>query len=297
MNDIIERARKIKLLIMDCDGVLTDGRILMSANGDETKMFGVKDGHGIVMLHRAGLRTAIISGRKSAVVQARAKELGIHHLHEMAWVKLEPYEAILAEENLSDEAVCYVGDDVIDIPLLRRAGLAIAVADAVEEVKENAHYVTTKKGGFGAVREVVELILKAQGKWDELMKRYTEVEETVMLYRPIGSKELALIREANFKRFPPRLPEQPIFYPVLNEEYATKIARDWNAKYNTEKVGFVTGFRVRKDYLQAFEVQTVGGSIHQEYWIPADQLDEFNNNIVGDIKIIAEYRGLDETSE
>src|SRR5262245_49479152 len=126
-DEVIERARRIKLLILDCDGVLTDGRIHISASSDETKMFDVKDGHGIVMLHRAGLRSGIISGRKSLVVQKRVQELNIHHLHEMAWVKLEPYEAILAEENLTDECVCYVGDDVVDIPLLRRAGLAIAV--------------------------------------------------------------------------------------------------------------------------------------------------------------------------
>jgi 3-deoxy-D-manno-octulosonate 8-phosphate phosphatase (KDO 8-P phosphatase) len=173
-NDIIERARKIKMLILDCDGVLTDGRILITADGDEMKSFDVKDGHAIVMFHRAGFRSAIISGRKSAVVQKRVKELGIHHLHEMAWVKTEPYEAILAEEGLTDEAVCYVGDDVVDIPLLRRAGLAVAVADAVDEVKAFSDFVTERQGGRGAVREVIELILKAQDKWDELMSRYTQ---------------------------------------------------------------------------------------------------------------------------
>jgi 3-deoxy-D-manno-octulosonate 8-phosphate phosphatase (KDO 8-P phosphatase) len=173
-NDMIERARKIKMLILDCDGVLTDGRILITAEGDEMKSFDVKDGHAIVMFHRAGFRSAIISGRKSAVVQKRVKELGIHHLHEMAWVKTEPYEAILAEEGLTDEAVCYVGDDVVDIPLLRRAGLAVAVADAVDEVKAFSDFVTERQGGRGAVREVIELILKAQDKWDELMSRYTQ---------------------------------------------------------------------------------------------------------------------------
>src|ERR1041384_4877386 len=120
------------------------------------------------------LRSGVISGRKLGVLQRRRKELGIHHLHEMAWVKMEPYLAILAEEGLPDEEVCYVGDDVVDIPLLRRAGLAVAVADAVEEVKTRAHYVTRREGGRGAVREVVELILKAQGKWDEMMSRYTQ---------------------------------------------------------------------------------------------------------------------------
>ena len=123
------------------------------------------------------------------------------------------------------------------------------------------------------------------------------MEQTITLYRPIGSKELALIRESGFRCFPPRLPEQPIFYPVLNEEYATKIARDWNAKYNSEKVGYVTRSRVRKDYLQQYEVQTVGGSIHQEYWIPAEELEQFNANIIGEIEIIAEYRAIDKADK
>ena len=170
--DIVERARRIKLLILDCDGVLTDGRIIMLPDSDETKAFDVKDGHGIVMAQRAGLRIAIISGRKSSVVRARATELGVTHLYEMAWVKTEPYEKLLAEDGLTDEEVCYVGDDVVDIPLLRRAGLGVAVADAVEETKKHSHIVTERVGGRGAVREVIEFILKAQDKWDEAMIRY-----------------------------------------------------------------------------------------------------------------------------
>src|SRR5215510_887364 len=105
-QQINERARRVKLLVLDCDGVLTDGRIIMLPDGDETKAFDVKDGHAIVMAQRAGLRIAIISGRKSSVVRARAKELGVAHLHEMAWVKMEPFEKVLAEEGLSDEQVC-----------------------------------------------------------------------------------------------------------------------------------------------------------------------------------------------
>lgn len=171
-QDIIDRARKIKLLMLDCDGVLTDGRIILLPEGDETKAFDVKDGHAMVMAQRAGLRIAIISGRKSAVVRARAKELGVAHLHEMAWAKTDAYERVLAEEGLIEEEVCYVGDDVVDIPLLRRAGLAVAVADAVEETKQYSHAVTGRAGGRGAVREVIELILKTQGKWDEAMSRY-----------------------------------------------------------------------------------------------------------------------------
>ena len=173
-EEIIARASKIKLLLLDCDGVLTDGRIFLLPDGDETKSFDVKDGHAIVMLQRAGVKVGIISGRKSSIVRARAKELGIAHLHEMAWAKTEVYEKILIEERLKDEEVCYIGDDVVDIPLLRRAGLAVSVADAVEEAKQFSHLVTGREGGRGAVREVIELMLKAQGKWDEALSRYVE---------------------------------------------------------------------------------------------------------------------------
>lgn len=115
--------------------------------------------------------------------------------------------------------------------------------------------------------------------------------QTTMLYRPVGKDELALIHESGNTRFPPRLPEQPIFYPVLHEEYATQIARDWNARHNRDKVGYVTRFRVRADFLRRYEVQVVGGSAHQEYWIPAEELEEFNRHIIGEIEVIAEYRG------
>jgi len=112
-------------------------------------------------------------------------------------------------------------------------------------------------------------------------------DKVVMLFRPVGPKELELIRQSGYKAFPPRLPEQPIFYPVLNEEYATKIARDWNVPASGS--GYVTRFAVRADYLSRYEVQTVGGRIHQEYWVPAEELDEFNYNIVGQIEVIAEF--------
>ena len=116
------------------------------------------------------------------------------------------------------------------------------------------------------------------------------MENTTLLFRPVGQKEIQLIQESQFTAFPPRLPEQPIFYPVLNEEYATQIARDWNGKHSIEKVGYVTRFRVRSAYLNKYEVQTVGGSVHQEYWIPAEELSEFNRNIVGRIEVVSEYR-------
>lgn len=114
--------------------------------------------------------------------------------------------------------------------------------------------------------------------------------ETTILFRPVGQKELDLIRDSGFSKFPARLPEQAIFYPVLTEEYARQIARDWNAKHNEERVGYVTRFRVRTEYLKRYEIQTVGGSEHLEYWIPAEDLAEFNQNIVGAIEVIAEYR-------
>lgn len=117
--------------------------------------------------------------------------------------------------------------------------------------------------------------------------------DLITLYRPVGQKELDLIKESDYKSFPPRLPEQPIFYPVCNEEYAVQIARDWNAKHNNPKVGYVTRFQVRAEYLLRYEIQTVGGSVHQEYWIPSEELKEFNQNIVGLIEVIAEYRGED----
>ncbi len=116
------------------------------------------------------------------------------------------------------------------------------------------------------------------------------MSKTVILFRPVGKNELALIEESDFTAFPPRLPEQPIFYPVLNEEYATQIASDWNAKYNEDKVGYVTKFEVCKEFLDKYEVKTVGGKIHEEYWIPAEDLEKFNRNIVGKIKVIAEFR-------
>lgn len=118
-------------------------------------------------------------------------------------------------------------------------------------------------------------------------------EETTVLFRPVGQKEFELIRASGYTAFPPRLPEQPIFYPVLNEEYAAQIARDWNARREPEGVGYVTRFRVRTEYLRRHEVRTVGGPEHQEYWIPADQLVEFNRNIVGPVEVVAEFRGPD----
>lgn len=113
----------------------------------------------------------------------------------------------------------------------------------------------------------------------------------MVLFRPVGQAELDLIKASGFSAFPPRLPEQPIFYPVLNEAYATQIARDWNAKHNPDRVGYVTKFNVKTEFLDRYQVQTVGGAQHEEYWIPAKDLDDFNRNIVGRIEVVGEFRG------
>ena len=171
-EEVERRAAGVKLLLMDCDGVLTDGRITLVEGGDEQKSFHTRDGHGLVLLHRAGLRSGIVSGRSSGVVASRAADLGVAYVRQGALDKSKVFEELLAEAGVGPSEVAYVGDDVVDIPLMLRSGLAVAVADAAEDTRACAHYVTKLPGGFGAVREVCELILKAQGRWDELMERY-----------------------------------------------------------------------------------------------------------------------------
>jgi len=167
-----EKLKKIKLLILDVDGVLTDGRIIFDSNGVESKFFNVKDGHGIKMVQRSGIEVGIISGRESQVVYNRAVELGIGQVYQKSLDKLVPYRQMLEATGLTDEQVAFMGDDVIDIPLLKRVGFAAAPADAVDEVFPFAHFVAKNRGGWGAVREVCDLILKAQGSWDTITSRY-----------------------------------------------------------------------------------------------------------------------------
>jgi 3-deoxy-D-manno-octulosonate 8-phosphate phosphatase (KDO 8-P phosphatase) len=163
-DDIIARAKKIKLLLMDCDGVLTDGRLYFTESGEAMKVFHVRDGQGLVLWHEAGFRSGIISGRNSKIVEIRAGELGVEFVRQSAGRKLEVFEEMLAELNVSPEETAFVGDDVADVPLLLRVGLAVAVADAVKEAKDAAHFVTKSKGGRGAVREVTDLLLQANEK-------------------------------------------------------------------------------------------------------------------------------------
>ena len=170
--DVLARARAVRLVVLDVDGVLTDGRIIYGTGGMELKAFDVRDGHGVRMFHRAGLRTAILTGRASDVVTRRAEELGIADVVQGARDKLAAYRELLARHALADAQVACIGDDVTDLPLFARAGLAVAVPGAAPEARAAAHYVTGRTGGRGAVREVLDLILKAQGLWDEALARY-----------------------------------------------------------------------------------------------------------------------------
>jgi 3-deoxy-D-manno-octulosonate 8-phosphate phosphatase (KDO 8-P phosphatase) len=163
---------EIKIVIIDVDGVLTDGKIILDANGKESKSFYVQDGTGITYLHRAGIKTAIISGRESKAVVHRAKELCIEDVYQGIHNKIEAYEKILKKHRIKDDETCYIGDDLIDLPILRRVGFSVAVPNAPLELKRSVSYVTSAPGGYGAIREVTEKILKSQGKWDMILSRY-----------------------------------------------------------------------------------------------------------------------------
>jgi 3-deoxy-D-manno-octulosonate 8-phosphate phosphatase (KDO 8-P phosphatase) len=167
-----EKLKPIKLLILDVDGVLTDGKILYNDRGEETKAFDVKDGHGIKLLMRSGTEVALITGRESEVVLHRARDLGIEQVYQKVTNKIEVYEKILKEKKLNDRNVGFIGDDLIDIPVLRRVGFSATVLDAIPEVKEVVDYTASRKGGEGAVREICELLLKAQDKWAEVTDKY-----------------------------------------------------------------------------------------------------------------------------
>lgn len=171
-SEFLARAKKIKLLILDVDGVMTNGQIIWDSNRNEIKAFHVRDGHGIKMAQRAGLTIAIITGRKSDVVDIRAKELGINEVYQGALEKVPAYRQILARLNLTEEESAYVGDDIVDIPVMSRVGLSFAVANAEPYVRDAAHCITTRNGGEGAVREVIDMLLQARGDWEAVTAKY-----------------------------------------------------------------------------------------------------------------------------
>jgi 3-deoxy-D-manno-octulosonate 8-phosphate phosphatase (KDO 8-P phosphatase) len=165
-EDVLARARRIKLLLMDCDGVLTDGRLYFTESGEAMKVFHVRDGQGLALWHQAGFQSGIITGRDAEkIILARANELGIHYLKARSQDKTKDFEEILRDAQVSSEQVAYIGDDVGDICLFKKVGLPISVADAAEEVFPYIIYRTEKTGGNGAVREVTDLFLKAKKKF------------------------------------------------------------------------------------------------------------------------------------
>lgn len=168
---LIDKIKKIKVLAMDVDGVLTNGTINLDEDGREIKMFNVYDGFGINVFQKIGYRTAIISARSSAAVSARAADLKIEKVFQDAFPKMNAYEQLLACFSVLDEEVCFIGDDLPDVPVLKRAGFAVSVPNGSQEAREAAHFVTRTPGGQGAVRELIELILKTQGQWQAVLER------------------------------------------------------------------------------------------------------------------------------
>jgi 3-deoxy-D-manno-octulosonate 8-phosphate phosphatase (KDO 8-P phosphatase) len=169
---LLERARRVRLAIFDVDGVLTDGALYFSSRGEELKAFHILDGHGLKMLHESGVDLAILSGRKSGAVATRARELGISHVIQGAGDKLAAYRLLLRKLRRGEEHTAFMGDDLPDLPVLRRCGFAISVPAAPALVRAHAHYVTTAPGGRGAVREACELIMRAQGTLKARLESY-----------------------------------------------------------------------------------------------------------------------------
>jgi 3-deoxy-D-manno-octulosonate 8-phosphate phosphatase (KDO 8-P phosphatase) len=167
-----QKAAKIKLLLFDVDGVLTDGKILLHADGSESKTFDIKDGTGIVWALRQELTVGFLSARSSASTTQRAAQLGVTLVHQGVRSKLETYEQIVDSLILEDDQAAYMGDDLLDLPVLLRVGLATAPADAAPEVRTRVHWVTRANGGSGAARELIEMILRAQGRWQPILATY-----------------------------------------------------------------------------------------------------------------------------
>lgn len=170
--DIKERAKKIKLLILDVDGVLTDGRIIYDSKGRDLKLFDVHDGLGVYVLNRMGIKTILITAKGSKAIKPRAKDMHVDKVYENIVPKTKVYKKILKDYGITDAEVCFVGDDLVDLGILKRVGLPIAVSNSCDEVKQISLYVTQRSGGRGAVREVAEFILKSQGKWQEALEIY-----------------------------------------------------------------------------------------------------------------------------
>ncbi len=167
-----ERVQPIKMIVLDVDGVLTDGQLFFSREGETMKAFHTQDGLGISLAHRAGIETAILTGRASEMVRLRGEELQIGDIYQGRADKVESMQELLDKHRLAVSQICYVGDDLNDLPLLLQVGLACTVANAVPEVKAVSHFVTSRSGGRGAVRQIIEMILQLQGKWESIVAAY-----------------------------------------------------------------------------------------------------------------------------
>ena len=172
MNDVLAKAKQVKLLLFDVDGVLTDGHLLFSDNGQQYKVFYTRDGHGMKMLQNSGVDIGIITGRNSQAVVYRMQELEIKHIYQNCDDKVSVFESLVSLLGISHEQTAYVGDDIVDLPIMRKAGLSIAVLDAHPLVKQYAHWQTRNPGGRGAARDACELIMQAQGTLDTQLKKY-----------------------------------------------------------------------------------------------------------------------------
>lgn len=172
MQDILEKAKKIKLVVFDVDGVLTDGRIIIGDDGQEYKAFNSRDGHGMKLLQYTGVEIAIITGRTSKTVEHRMNGLGINHVYQGKRIKLPVFEELIDELGLNPDECAYVGDDWVDLAIMSRVGLAVAVQDADNVVKKHAHWITPSRGGMGAAREVCELIMEGQGNLQDQIERH-----------------------------------------------------------------------------------------------------------------------------
>ena len=171
-EELERKVREVELLLLDVDGVLTDGGIVIDERGQEVTRFDVQDGHGINLLHQAGIRVGLLTGRASRAVAVRAERLSIKLVYQNVTDKRRGYETVKADTGLDDRQIAYVGDDMQDLPVLRRVAFAVAVSNAWDGLKAHVDYVTTREGGHGAVREVAELLLRLTGKWDALLKEY-----------------------------------------------------------------------------------------------------------------------------
>lgn len=169
---IVAKARKIKLLLLDVDGVLTDGKIVYDSKGRDSKFFDVHDGMGVYLLHKAGLKTALVTAKGSQAIKPRARDMRVDEVFADVSPKTQVLDKISKKYKINSEEICFAGDDLVDLCLMKKVGLSIAVFNACPEIKQSADYITLREGGRGAVREIAELLLKSQNKWEEVLKAY-----------------------------------------------------------------------------------------------------------------------------